>query len=224
MYEIDWGNPKYTTFTKLVQVRNFITFELKVIRLEERERERHNLSMLTFPSAPNHVRPPLQTTGLASTSPESQPSSSEAGTQLSDFFSNLKILSPHFRAWRHSHPLVLIIIWDFHFDISEWHILSAPTWTPTLMLHLTNSCAKRKVLSLTKPKGKIYKTKSLGSYITDRALSGATTPGQSGPGSDGNEGLLHIPQSSSITGTSPADCLVSYRGHSLGGGIPSAKN
>ena len=30
-------------------------------------------------------------------------------------------------------------------------------------------------------------------------LSGATTPGQSGPGSDGNEGVLHIPQSSNIT-------------------------
>ena len=34
------------------------------------------------------------------------------------------------------------------------------------MLHLTNPCAKQKVLSLTKPKGKIYKTKSLGNYIT----------------------------------------------------------
>ena len=33
-------------------------------------------------------------------------------------------------------------------------------------LHLTNPCAKRKVLSLAKPKGKIYKTKSLGHYIT----------------------------------------------------------
>ena len=43
----------------------------------------------------------------------------------------------------------------------------------------------------------------------DRALSGATTPGQSGPGIDGNEGVLHIPQSSSIAGTSPSDCLVS---------------
>ena len=30
-------------------------------------------------------------------------------------------------------------------------------------------------------------------------LSGATIPGQSGPGSNGNEGVLHIPQSSSIT-------------------------
>ena len=33
------------------------------------------------------------------------------------------------------------------------------------------------------------------------ALSGATTPGQSESGSDGNEGVLRIPQSSSITGT-----------------------
>ena len=29
------------------------------------------------------------------------------------------------------------------------------------------------------------------------------TKDKSGPGSDGNEGVLHIPQSSSITGTSP---------------------
>ena len=40
---------------------------------------------------------------------------------------------------------------------------------------------------------------------------------QSGPGSDGNEGILRIPQSSSITGTSLSNCLVSYPGHSLGG-------
>ena len=33
-------------------------------------------------------------------------------------------------------------------------------------LHLTNPCAKRKVLSLTKLKGKIYKTKSIAHYIT----------------------------------------------------------
>ena len=44
------------------------------------------------------------------------------------------------------------------------------------------------------------------SYIRpiDRALSGATTPGQSGPG---NEGLLNIQQSFSITGTSPSDLI-----------------
>ena len=69
-------------------------------------------------------------------------------------------------AWRHSHPLVIISIWDFYFDISEWHILPVCTWTPALMLNLTNPCAKRKILSLTKLKGKIYKMKSLGHYIT----------------------------------------------------------
>ena len=44
-------------------------------------------------------------------------------------------------------------------------------------------------------------------------LSGATTPGQSGPRSAGNEGVFCIPQS--ISGTSPSDCLVLYPGHSL---------
>ena len=50
-------------------------------------------------------------------------------------------------------------------------------------------------------------------------LSGASTLGQSGPGSNGNEGVLRIPQSSSIAGTSPSDYLVSSPGHSLGGGL-----
>ena len=54
-------------------------------------------------------------------------------------------------------------------------------------------------------------------------LSGATILGQSGPGSNGNEGVLCIPQSPSITGTSPSDCLVSYPAHSWGGAYPSAE-
>ena len=54
-------------------------------------------------------------------------------------------------------------------------------------------------------------------WSIDRTLSDATTPGKSGPGSDGNEGVLHIPHSSSITESSPSDCLVSYLGHSLVG-------
>ena len=48
-----------------------------------------------------------------------------------------------------------------------------------------------------------------------RPLSVAITPGQSVPGSNGNKGVLRIPQSPSLTGTSPPDCLVSYPGHSL---------
>ena len=56
-------------------------------------------------------------------------------------------------------------------------------------------------------------------YLIDRALSGATIPGQSGPGSNGNEGVLHISQTPCITRTSPSDCLVSFPGHSLGMGV-----
>ena len=41
----------------------------------------------------------------------------------------------------------------------------------------------------------------------DRTLSGATTLTQSEPGSDGNEGILLIPQSCKITRTSRLDCL-----------------
>ena len=55
-------------------------------------------------------------------------------------------------------------------------------------------------------------------WLIDRTLSGASNLGKSGPGSDGNE-VLHIPQSSSITGASPSDCLMSYLGHLLGRGL-----
>ena len=103
---------------------------------------------------------------LTSPSSESRLSRSDAGTQLSAFSQIPKSSAHTSGAWRNSHPLVAIPIWDFYFDISEWHILSARAWTPAFMLHLTNPCAKRKVLSLTKSKGKIYKTKSLRNYIT----------------------------------------------------------
>ena len=43
----------------------------------------------------------------------------------------------------------------------------------------------------------------------DWILSGAISPGQSRPGSDGNDGVLRIPQTSSITRASPSDSLVS---------------
>ena len=57
-----------------------------------------------------------------------------------------------------------------------------------------------------------------------RPLLGVTTLGQSRPGSDSNEGVLPIPQSSSITGVSPSDCFMLYPGHLLWGGgfLPSA--
>ena len=58
----------------------------------------------------------------------------------------------------------------------------------------------------------------------NRTLSDATTLGQNGPRSNGNEEVHCIPKNSSIIGTSPSNCLVSYPGHLLGVGYyPSAE-
>ena len=128
----------------------------------------HILSILVFLSAPHPTRVAPVTRPLAwlRRASESQPSSPEA--DLNWLFSNLPKSSAHASGvWHHSHPL--LSMWDFYFDICEWHILTAPAHQHLRStLHLTNPCAKRKVISLTKPKGKIYKTKSLGHYITER--------------------------------------------------------
>ena len=42
----------------------------------------------------------------------------------------------------------------------------------------------------------------------DKTKSGAITLGQNEPGSNVNEGVLYIPQSSSITGASPSDLML----------------
>ena len=150
MFETFQNWIRYETFIHLFEFKGFSTWG---------ERDARQLS--TQPtrgarSAQSH---------LASPSSESQPS--EVGTQLSAFSQ----ISAHASgAWRHPNSLIPIPIWDFYFDISEWHILFVHARTPALMLHLTNSCAKRKVLSLTKPKGKIYSTKSLRNYITQRSI------------------------------------------------------
>ena len=57
----------------------------------------------------------------------------------------------------------------------------------------------------------------------DRALSVATTPGQRGPGSNGNEGMLQILQTSSITGTFSSYCLVSSQDTRWWGSYSSAE-
>ena len=54
---------------------------------------------------------------------------------------------------------VLFPIWGFDCDICDCHILPARAWTPALMSAPTHALS-RKVLSLTKPKDKIYKTKN----------------------------------------------------------------
>ena len=143
----------------------FITFKLKGFSTWG---EWYTIFLCCLFHLPTTTRGPRRkTTGLISASPESQPSSSGAKTQLTDF-SQISQNPPHTLP---VHDVIYIArshfsIWDFYFDFYEWHILPVRAWTPVLMLHLTNPCSKRKVLSLTKPKGKIYKTKSLGHYIT----------------------------------------------------------
>ena len=58
-------------------------------------------------------------------------------------------------------------------------------------------------------------------WSIDRIQSTATTPDQSGPGSDGNKGVLCIPQNSSISGGSLSDFLILYPGHLFGESYPS---
>ena len=55
----------------------------------------------------------------------------------------------------------------------------------------------------------------------DEILSGAVTLGQSGPGSNGNEGVSHIPQIDKA-GALLSDDLI-YPGHFLGGSYLCAK-
>ena len=56
----------------------------------------------------------------------------------------------------------------------------------------------------------------------DRILSGAKVPGHSGRGSNVNEEILHISQSSRAK-PSPSGYLVSYPGHLLVESYPSAE-
>ena len=125
------------------------------------------------------ICPPPITCGtrrMASASSKSQTSSSDAKTplfrsdpetQLIDFFSNPQNPPRMFPV----HGIIHIPRSYFLSGVSAVTSLNDTFALRTRehlrsCLHLTNPCAKRKVLSLTKPKGKIYKTKSLSHYIT----------------------------------------------------------
>ena len=110
---------------------------------------------------------------MASACFESQPSSSDAKTSLTNFFSNpqnpsrtLPVHDVIHIPWLHFLSWVSIVtsLNDTSSPCVREHVRSC--------LHLTNPCAKRKVLSLTKLKGKIYKTKSLGHYNTQPVQEG----------------------------------------------------
>ena len=53
-------------------------------------------------------------------------------------------------------------------------------------------------------------------WLIDETLTGTTNPGKSWSGSNANEGVLHLPQSSR-TRASPSDGLVSYHDTLIGG-------
>ena len=149
------GIPKHKKHLRLLSsgTKLFITFELKGFSTEG---ERHNLSILAFPSAPRHVRHLPQGHHPGFGKPRKSTVFSRGRTQLTDF-SQISAHNPPCTLPVHNviHiPLVIFSIWDFYFDICERHIL------PRVHQHLHSS------LHLTKPKGKIYKTKSLSHYIT----------------------------------------------------------
>ena len=90
-----------------------------------------------------------------------------------------------------------------------------------ILIKVSNNSVEHKYT--VKFKNSLFKTIQLSvitlfSYIwpIDRTLPSATSMSQSGPGSNGIEGTLCIPQAS------PSDCLVSYPGHSFGESMYSA--
>ena len=166
MCEIDIGNLKTRNFMKLVQVWNFITFELKVIRHEERETQSFYADCVYIVSSqPNQCAAPVAHKFVW---PRRAP-------KVNLLLPRQELNSLLFLKSQNPQPMLpgmtSFPIWEFYFDVCESRILPARAWTPALMLHLTKLCTKRKVLSLTKPKGKIYKTKSLSHYITKLSLS-----------------------------------------------------
>ena len=143
------------------------------------ERERHTQSFYAdcfyiVSSQPNQRAAPVTNkTCLASPRSEFQISRSAAKTQLTAFFQIPKIFSAS------GHDVIHVPGRISYLSFLLWHLwLSHPPRTRvntcTQLTHaLTNPCTKRKVLSLTKPKGVKYKTKNdnikktLGKYNTN---------------------------------------------------------
>ena len=166
--------------TKLfITILSLRLFDVKREREREREseRERHTHTHTISFYADFSIWPPPRAAPAAnfwSSFGELRKSTCFVQAQISTtcFFSNSQNPQPGFRAWRHLHPR-----FRFYLRFLLWHLwLSHPPCARVITcaqcVNLTNPCTKRKVLSLTKPKGKIYKTKSLRNYITLRLSIG----------------------------------------------------
>ena len=119
--------------------------------------------MLTFPSDSTTCSTPAANywSGLG----ELRKSSTFVQPRISTNYFFFKFQNPQLsRAWSHLRP-------RFHFlSVFLWHLWllyppPARVNTCAQCGHLTNTCTKWKIPSLTKPKGKMYKTKSLRNYI-----------------------------------------------------------
>ena len=110
---------------------------------------------------------------------------------------------------------ITFIIW---FGLVLWHINHCRLLMPNPFLNINSSISNNSVLQTKTVTFQAIQfsisTQFSSIWPIVRTLSGTTTPGQSKPESDGNEEVRCIPQSSSITGTSPSDCLGSYPRHS----------
>ena len=120
-----WHWCSYETLFTLFEFKGFSTWG---------ERGTHNLSMLTaFTSSalnPPNARRPWRTnsSGLAQLWISTLAFGGRNSTHW--LFPNLKILSPHFQAWRHSPP------WSYFLSgVLFWHL-----WMPHPLRARTNTC------------------------------------------------------------------------------------
>ena len=124
-----------------VQIRNFLLpLSLKVLRHKERETHSFYSGFFICPHL-QHVWHPPQWSPRAS---ENQSSHSVSSSQLTDFFKISQNPPRSSVAWLHSHCVTSFPISAIVTSLSDTSVPRARTWTPALMLHLSNPCSEPK--------------------------------------------------------------------------------
>ena len=134
-----WNRYRESKNTKLYEIGSgtklFITFELKVIRHEEREAQSFYADFSICPPRPPPLPRAAPSRKLLVWSRQTQKVNLLVRRQeLKSAFSQIpKILSQRFRCMTSCTPPGLIFHLGFYFDICKWRILPACAWTPVLM-------------------------------------------------------------------------------------------
>ena len=103
-------------------------------------------------------------------------------------------------------------LWRTLYSLGQW---SSSLKQFQVFLSNTNNTIQNYSFIYTQFNGfKLSKQLSSSIWPIEGTLTGIITPGQSGPGSNSNERVLHIPQNSK-TEASPSNGLMSYPEHSL---------